>query len=268
MTSLTFRMRIVGYSAVIGVAELRALFTPSEWFCGWLLRVLVQALFYGLLGRAIDSQVQVSYLIIGNCVLLIGQESLFVVLSAVLERTQGTLLMLAASPAGAANVYMARGLQWIVSGTFTSTVAIFTLPPLLGVHLDQVRVLAAVPLIVVCGLSVYAYACLLAAIAVDKPSATWIVFNLGRLVIAMLAGVNVPTAFWPQPLRAVTEFLPFTHGLQAIRGVLAGTAGAGQILTDVGEELLVGAAWLTAALLLYRWLVARARHRGTLDIGS
>ncbi len=268
MTGLAFRIRIVGYSAVIGVAELRAMFPPAEWFCGWLFRVLVQALFYGLLGRAIDSQVQTSFLIIGNCVLLVAQEALFVILSAVLERMQGTLTILVASPAGAANVYMARGLQWIASGTLTATVAIFALPPLLGVHLDQLRVLASVPLIVVCGISAYAYACLLAAIAVEFPTGTWLILNLGRLVIAMLAGVNVPTSFWPQPVRTITELLPFTHGLLAIREVIGATAGAGTLAAHAGTEMLVAIGWITAALLVYRQLIARARVRGTLDYGS
>ncbi|MCT9932197.1 ABC transporter permease [Planotetraspora sp. A-T 1434] len=265
MTTIAARARIAGYAVALGFAELRALFTPGEWLTGWLLRVLCQVIFFGLVGRSVGGGDTARYMVIGNAVLLVGFEAMFVVLSTVMERAQGTLVLLVASPTGPANVYMARGLQWVCTGTFTSTVALVAVPLVVGVPLDLSRLPLVLPLLVLTALSCYAYGCVLATVALRAPSVMWVLLNLGYLVLAMLCGVNVPISFWPGWLEHAVGFLPLTHGLSAIRDVLDG-ASLAAVLPAAALELAVAAGWFVLALLLTRDVMARSRADGTLDL--
>jgi ABC-2 type transport system permease protein len=264
MTAVTARARIAGYAVAMGFAELRALFTLTQWLTGWLLRVLAQVLFFGLVGRS-ASGAEARYMAIGNAVVLIAFETMFVVLATVAERAQGTLILLAASPAGPANVYMARGLQWVCTGTFTAMIALVSVPAVLGVPVDLVRLPAVVPLVALTGLSCYAYGCVLATIALRSPAVMWLLVNLGYLVLAALCGVNVPISLWPGWLRHAVGFLPLTHGLAAIRAVLDGRPAA-VVLPGAALELLVAVGWFALALALSRAVMARSRADGTFDL--
>ena len=76
-----------------------------------------------------------------------------------------------------------------------------------------------------------------------------------------LCGVDVPPSVLPAPVRALSEVLPLTHGLMAVRLVLAGrslTAAAGPLAL----ELATGAGWFLAALLILRRLETRSRRDG------
>jgi ABC-2 type transport system permease protein len=80
-------------------------------------------------------------------------------------------------------------------------------------------------------------------------------------------GVNVPLSYYPQAIEWLAHGLPLTNGLLAIREVFRGDA-AGSILGHAGVEALVGAAWLTLALLTFNRLASRGRLDGSLDYGA
>ncbi|MFD0330781.1 hypothetical protein ACFQZC_27760 [Streptacidiphilus monticola] len=52
-----------------------------------------------------------------------------------------------------------------------------------------------------------------------------------------------------------------THGLLAIRQVLAGTAGMGTAVA-AAQEAAVGACWLGAAIAVLAWRARRSRRDG------
>jgi ABC-2 type transport system permease protein len=86
---------------------------------------------------------------------------------------------------------------------------------------------------------------------------TWAILNLGYLPIMAFCGVNVPVSFWAPPLQAIAQVLPLTHGLDAIRTVLAG-GPATTVLGQVGLEIAVGAGWLAIA----SWSIGQVARRG------
>jgi ABC-2 type transport system permease protein len=265
MTAMVMsRARVAWYAAAYAVAEVRAQVGLAGWFLASFIRVLAQVLFFGLLGRAVGDADQVRFLVIGNAVVLVALETLFVVLSTVMERNQGTLVVLAASPTSPANVYLARGLQWVASATITSTVALLSLPFVLGVPVPLIRLPLVVPVLFVIGLSCNAYGAALSSVVLHSPSATWLLINLGYLVVAAFGGVNVPTSFWPGWFQGMTSMLPLGHGLHAVRALLDGSPVTG-VLADVLAELVVGACWFGVALLAYRQFVVRSTRDGTLD---
>lgn len=110
------------------------------------------------------------------------------------------------------------------------------------------RVVALVPVVVVCGLLMGVGG---AGVGVDLPDP-----YLGSTVIAsllpLLAGVIVPLSDCPQWLRAAASLVP----LSGVVGVIDTTGG---IRPAIGHDLGVALAWALAGLLATRHAVVRVR---------
>lgn len=262
---MMLRLRVMGQSLALGVAEYRTIYTLRSWLTGWIVRMLAQVSFFATIGFMLRSSANVRYLLIGNAVVLVCLEAAIVVLTMAGERWGGTLIALLTTPAQPITVFLGRGINWVFTGVATSTITLALLPPLFGVPVGALRLLACLPILVIIGLTSYAYGSFLAGLTVRWPSFDWLVLNVGYLMVMAFAGVNVPVDYWPAVPRAIAQVLPVTHGLQAIRGLLDG-AGYGYVLSRVGLEVLVGVVWLMAASLSYRLFVSHARRRGTLDM--
>jgi ABC-2 type transport system permease protein len=256
--------RVVGQSALVGVAEFRTMYTARTWVSSWLLRMIAQVAFFATIGLLLEDSEQVRFLLIGNAVALICLDATITVMSVAAERWQGTLPLLEASPASPIAVYLGRGLVWLGTGMVTSLVTLTVLPPLFGAPLSVLRVLGCLPVLLVIAVTSYAYAVVLGSLVIRFLHLDWLVLNLGYLLVMTFAGVNVPVSFWPGPVQVFSHMLPVTHGLRGIR-LLLGGADAGAVLAQVGYELLVGAGWLAVALLSFNRFVARGRADGSID---
>jgi ABC-2 type transport system permease protein len=80
-------------------------------------------------------------------------------------------------------------------------------------------------------------------------------------------GVSVPVTFWPAWVEVMAHMLPLTHGLEAMR-LLLDQAGAVEILKWACLEVLVGAAWLAASLLLIDRMADAGRQDGSIEFVS
>jgi ABC-2 type transport system permease protein len=253
----------VGY----GFLEVQRTYTFAGYFISWMLRVAGQVLFYGILGRAIAGAAGAQYLVIGTAVGLILLETLLVVLTTVLDRNLGTLVMLAATPSAPADVFITRGLQWVLSAVVSATLALLLMPPMLGVALPWTTTLEAMPVLVCIALACSAYSATLSCVVLRAPSATWLVINFGYLFVIAFVGVAVPVAYWPAWLQAATEVLPIRHGLSAIRQLYEG-GGLADVAGEAAAELGVAVLWLLFARLAYHVVIGRMRRRGLLDLPS
>lgn len=251
-------------TAIFAVAQMRAVHTWRSWGFGWLLRLLIQVSFFTLFGGFAADVDTMRYVLVGNAVILVCLESMISVTAVVDERAAGTLPLLAIAPTSHVPVYLGRGLHWLASGMVSSLVAWGVLPLVLGVPLPWPQALVAVPVILLVGVTSYCYGCFLSALAMRRPGLEWIILNLGYLPIMAFCGVNVPISFWPAGIRLGTEFFPVTHGLSAIRAILAGEPAAAAI----GLELLVGAGWLGVAVVAINRVVAKGRTDGSLEFGN
>jgi ABC-2 type transport system permease protein len=65
-------------------------------------------------------------------------------------------------------------------------------------------------------------------------------------------------------MQAVSQVLPFTHGLQAVREAIDG-ASLAEVGGLIATEALIGAAYAVAAFFLFRWLERSAYRNATLD---
>lgn len=254
-------------SAIFAVAEMRATHTWRTYLFGWLLRLLLQTIFFALVAGYFGTQLTKQYALVGNAVVLGCLESMIVILMMAQERATGTLPLLATAPTSHIPIYLGRGLHWMASGMLSSTVALVVLPSLMGVSLPWPRAGLVLPLIPLVCVTSYCYGCVLGTVGIRHMGIIWLLLNLGYLPIMTFCGVNVPVSFWPWPVHAIAEILPVTHGLMAIRGILAGSA-ISVVLRQVALEAAVGIGWLCVACFALAQVVRQGVAAGTLEFGN
>lgn len=254
-------LRVIRYSGLIALADLRAVYTWKGWAFGWLTRMLCQATFFALLGRAIDRTPDLHRLVIGNCVMLCAIETLQAIASTSWEQRTGTLPLLESAPAPTPWVFVGRSIQWPVSGCATTLVALFGLAPLFGVTWQPAQIAPAIGLVVVAALSTYCFGLFLAAAVFSIPSLRNITSNLAYLTMMALCGVQVPVTFWPSWAQYAAQALPLTHAVQAVQSLAAGDLPP-HILARAALALLTAAGWLLAAMTAFTVLAQRGRRTG------
>src|SRR5262249_20338605 len=79
-------------------ADYRAIFTWRSWVCGWMLRVIAQVSFFGLIGLRVANDRAAFYLLVGNALAVAAQTGIFSLNMTTGERWAGTLSLLVASP--------------------------------------------------------------------------------------------------------------------------------------------------------------------------
>jgi ABC-2 type transport system permease protein len=260
-------VRILGYAFGSGVADWRAMFTLRTWLLGWLGRLLAQATLFALIGRYVGTQDTVTFLVIGNGVLVLAQSVLFSIPTTAWERPGGTYALLIAAPGSLFAAFYGRSALWVLDGTTCSLISLLLLGPLFGAEPPMPGALVILPLVFVTAWSVYAYGLVVGALMLEAVQLRVLASNISIFLLMLFTGVQVPTSFWPRPVEVVSNVVPMTHGLRSVRNVFDG-AGAGPVLTEIALEAAVGSVWLLLAFALFRILAERARRIGTVEFGG
>ncbi|MFD1050648.1 ABC transporter permease, partial [Kibdelosporangium lantanae] len=207
------------HSAAIAYADFRATYTVRSWVFGWLGRMLAQVTFFTGAGAVFGRTEALAYLVIGNALMTCVMEAMMVVASTCWERDTGTLEPLCAAPASIGWVFVGRSVQWPVSGSATSLVALFGLAPWFGVRWDLSQVGPVVLLTLVTAAATYCFGLLVGSFVLAVPGLRNIASNVAYLVMMAVCGVVTPLTTWPPTIQAFAQLLPLTHGLEAIRAV-------------------------------------------------
>jgi ABC-2 type transport system permease protein len=265
MKPIQHRAAQVAAAGRVGFSDLAAIYTLRTWFFGWFARLVMQVIFFTAFGFLLGSVALAHYRLIGNSAALVTIEATAVVLTLVSERDAGTLTMQVLAPSPLALTYLGRGAYAFIVGIGSSTAAfvigalIFRLPVAMPAALLTPLCLA------VMAFTSYCYALALGVAVMARPSLSWLTINVGYLSVMTFSGVNVPVAFWPAPVRVLASVLPLSHGLTALRLLLAGGSYVVAV-SGLAIELAVGAGWLTVGLCLLGFAVHRGRVKGTLDL--
>jgi ABC-2 type transport system permease protein len=264
--SLAF-VNVMQRAFLAGYADYRAIFTWRSWTAGWMVRVIAQVSFFGLIGLRVGHDRSAFYLIVGNALAVAAQTGIFSLNMTTNERWAGTLPLLVASPSSPVLVFAARGAYLAIDGMLSAVAALFIAGPLFGMHLPWPRVLLVVPLTAVVALASYCFGTFLAGLVFRFREINSLVVNVAYVAIMAACGVNVPVSYYPAALEWLSHFLPLTNGLLAIRSVFAGDSG-GTILGHAALEAAVGVGWMTAALATFDRLASQGRLDGSLDFGA
>lgn len=257
-------LRIARHAVAAGIADFSTMFTWRTWTTAWLGRMVLQVVFFALIGLLVGDAATVRFLVIGNAVMLAAVESMFVVASTTWERRAGTLPLLVASPTSPLLVFASRSVFWLATGFVSSSVSLFVGAAVFGIALPFPRALLVPPMILVVGTSTYLFASFLGALILRAMEFRNVVGNVVHLAMMAICGVMVPRDVWPSGVRAIAALLPVTHGLAAIRHLLDG-GGAVPVLRGLALELTVGVAWYLLAMLSIQRLVDRGRADGTIE---
>jgi ABC-2 type transport system permease protein len=178
------------------------------------------------------------------------------------EQTTGTLEALLATPARTSNVILFSAAYDLLRATVLAGVLMLAAILFFGVDLQSgpgALVAAAATLAILLVLFA-SLGVLLAAFTIVFKQTTAIL-GLSVTGLALLGGVYFPLDLLPAPLNTVGEILPFTWGLDVMRGALL----AGEVEADRMALLAaVSAAALPASFWVFSRALRKARRDGSL----
>lgn len=259
--------RVLRYAALSGFQDFGATYTIWSWAFGLFLRMMTQVAFFASIGMLLGSKDQVEYLLIGNAVAAASVGCLTAATATTWERGAGTLPLLVACPISPLVVLMGRSVFFIANGLAFSSGALLFLPPLFDVSLPLARMPAVASLVVLVAVTTYFTATFLGGLVLRATSARRTVPQVARMVMLAFCGVNLPRSFFPDAVSWGAGLLPLTHGLEAVRGLLAG-APAATIVENIALEIPVGAGWLALSLLTFHRLAESGRRDGSIVFSS
>lgn len=260
-------LRVLRGASISAWADLRMVYTWKTWTFGWLGRIIAQVIFFALIGLLLGSQAQVHYLLVGNAVMVAAMTAMSIVPSTTWERRLGTMPLLVAAPGSLVTVYLGRSVQWFPDALATATIAFFTVGALFGLPMPMPRALLVPPVILAVAVATYCFGAFLGALVLRAMDTRNLVSNAAYLSMMAICGVNVPVDFWPAWVQGVAHVLPLTHGLHAVRELLAGADASG-IAAAVLRELTVAAGWLLIAVLAFNRVAQSGRRDGSIEFAD
>ncbi|MGW1065170.1 ABC transporter permease [Streptomyces aureus] len=254
------RARVLGWAARAGAADYGTVFTWKTWLLGWFVRMLAQVLFFATIGHLLGPG-QARYLLVGNAVALVTLHGVFASASTTWELQYGTLPLLVASPTSPTLVLVGRSLFWLPDGVACGLGALLILGPTAGLHPTAVSLALIPALLVLVAVTSYCLGLFLGSLVLTAVDLRNVVSNAAFTVMLIVCGPEVPSGAVGPVLARLGQVLPLTHGLLAVREVLAGRADA-HTAALAGWETLIGACWLAAALAVLGLRARRSRRDG------
>jgi ABC-2 type transport system permease protein len=223
-----------------------------------------QLLFFSALGSYAAGRAP-AYFALGNAVQCSALAGIFGMTMAIAnERWFSTLPAILATPANRVALFAGRFLPFIANGLFVSLYAIAFSVVFLGVRFELPTLGVAGLALLVTVFSCTAIGSLQGAISLRLRDGLFGA-NLLMLCFLLFCGVNIPVNSLPAWMQVISNVLPFTHGLEAVRQAAAG-AGLDRVGGLIGLEAIIGVAYAVLAFLLFSYLERSARANATLDV--
>lgn len=257
-------MRLFWNGAWISYAALFNWARPSIYIPTLIGAPTFQILFFAAFG-SYATGMDPAYFAIGNAVQVSAMSGIYGMTMAVSnERWFGTLHAILATPANRAALFGGRFIPFIANGLIVSVYGFAISWLFVGVRFD-----AATLGVMALALIVTVFSC--SAIGAVQGSLSLRLrdglFGANLLVFMFLlfCGVNIPVETLPDWMQAVSNVLPFTHGLAAIRQAIDG-AGMDEVGGLIATEFLIGCVYAVLAFVLFRYFEVSSRRNATLDV--
>jgi len=256
--------RVLGAAGRLSVAEFFGFWSPRTYAIVWVPRLIFQTAFFGLLATFAGGPKLLLFALVGNSAYLTCQAVLTMATASMQwELGAGTIPLLVASPANPLIVFIGRNLAMGVHGIASGVVTLFV-ATLFGLELGPPGWLGAIAILTLIAATSYSLASLLGSLVLRFTEYRNAASSLVGFTLLAIAGVNFPLVVLPGWVQAVALWLPLTHGLLALRGLIGGAPTA-YVLTEVAIETALGLAYLAAAYVSLRVFIDAARRAGTLD---
>ena len=257
-------IRTFRFGLFVGMRDFTSFWGWKSWFGGWMVQMIAQAVFFSLLARLFESPDQERFLLIGNAVAVGAANVAWTIQSTSWDRWMGSYPLLVIAPSSLAPAVMGRTSIWLPAGMATTLLTLLVMAAVFDLALPWPAAIAAVPLVLLTLLSTYCFSLFLGALAIRIPRARNFIHSVITIGTRAFCGVSVPVAFWPEGVQIAVQFLPITHGLQAIR-LLLDEAPAGRVLTSASLELAVALVWITLAIVAMDRMANAGRADGSIE---
>ena len=179
------------------------------------------------------------------------------------ERWTQTLSLVLVSPANRFALFLGRALPLIVNGFILSAFGFVVGLVLLDFELEPSVLPALAACVLVTTASCTAFGFIIGSIGLYARE-IFVAANLAYIGLLLFCGVNVPLDELPAWMRAISEVLPLTHGIEAARLVADGATLA-SVSDLIWREALIGAGYAIAAYALFRAFEAAGRRTASFD---
>jgi ABC-2 type transport system permease protein len=249
-----------------GVTSYRALF---NWISPWVFvphmlgYPVFEILFFAYLGRFADVESD-EFFLIGNAFMAIAVTGFFGMTAAISgERRSQTLPTLLASPANRLALFLGRALPSILTGFVVATLAFTICAFVLDVSFTAPELRAVAVAAAASSFACTAFGLCLGSLAFRGRNVTLFADVVAGSML-LVSGANVPLDRLPVAVRAISEVIPLTHGIEAARRLADGAALA-DVSGLLAAELAIGAAYLVLGLVLLRFFEYEGRRSATLE---
>ncbi|GAA4952251.1 ABC-2 type transport system permease protein [Nonomuraea thailandensis] len=223
-------------------------------------RVLLQCLFFTVLGRVTAGEE-------GGRFAFVGSVAMVIVLSTVtaigdvpaIEKVNGTFHRLQLSGLPVAGVFALRSFPWLANGMASAMLCLAIVGPATGNADLSLALLPTLPIFALITVTSAAMGLAAASPSVGRRAESVVANGLTYLLIAT-AGLLIPVG-QSRTLDMIGSVLPVRHGVLAIRAFIVDQPW----LDDVIREVAIGGVWAMLAYGLYRRQAARSRVDGTDD---
>lgn len=264
MTGLRWAWRVFWHGGLMSYGMLFNWARPSIYIPTLIGGPTFQLFFFAALGTYATER-SPAYFAIGNAVQVSVLAGVFGMTMAIAnERWFGTLPAILATPANRAALFAGRFLPFVFNGLLVSIYAL-----VIGIIFLEVRLEPGSLAVVGLALLTTVFSCtsigaLQGAISLRLRDGLFGA-NLIMMGVLLFCGVNIPISELPSWMQAISQLLPFTHGLEAVRQAADG-AGLDQVGGLIAMEFGIGIAYAVAAFGLFSYLERSARQNATLDV--
>ncbi len=249
-----------------GLISFRALFSflrPEIYVPSMLVAPIFQILLFVYIGRSAGLESDEFY-VIGNAIQYAAIPCLFAMTFTIGgERFQHTLGYLLVTPAPRLPLFLGRALPVVVNGFLVGCFALAVGGLIVGVELPASAVAPIALTMFVSAFSCTGFGLLGAGIGLlvrEQAVLANVLFGL----LLVFTGANVPIETLPGWMQAVSNVLPFTHGIEAARR-LADGASLDDVSGLLATELLIGVVYAALGYGAIRGAEWLSRRYATLD---
>ena len=178
------------------------------------------------------------------------------------EQMRGTLESNWLSPTWRFSFLMGSTLPQLASMAMFMTVAALEFALVFGVRFQGSLWLSLLVLLVSIP-SIYGLGFAFASIVITAKEANAFVF-LVRGLVMIFCGITFPVTLLPEWMRSITNWLPQTYVIRAMRLAALSPATLADLLPDLLPLVFFGIFWLTVGYILFNWMERRARQTGSI----
>lgn len=261
---ITLNIRIFFQGAFLSYIALFRWLRPATYIATLMFAPLTQMLFFVLIGTYASGTRGADFYVIGNAVMNAAMNGIYgVTMSIGGDRWEGTLVYLFGAPANRMSMFLGRAFMHVLNGM----VGVFTglLWGILLFHLDlsQTNWLALLLTIFITTFSTSGLGLLMGCIGLITRN-VMLVNNTVYFVLLVFSGANLRIETLPFWMQKISQFLPLTRGIAAVRQLIDGASFA-DILPLLIEEIEIGFVLIFLGYSLFRWFEFAAKKRGTLE---